>query len=275
MRNIAGLTTTIWVRQLLYERFQKEFQEAKTNKKYLILPEELKRLKKDQASLMRRFKFNTQAKFLVSFAQGVIWQKGYRKDVEYHGFYCYEPLFRELAKRKGISDWHDVSFLFPWEVEEFIRNDTPSSDELKERRKFSVFVVSRKRIDISIGSEAKALSEKLQGLEDFSGIKEVKGQVAYRGLVRGKVKIIQTPADIPKMEKGDVLISQATSPDLLAAMKLAGAIVTNTGGLICHAAITSRELKIPCVVGTAKATLVFKDGDIVEVDAEKGIVRIL
>lgn len=56
-------------------------------------------------------------------------------------------------------------------------------------------------------------------------------------------------------------------------MRKAGAIVTNTGGLICHAAITSRELKIPCVVGTATATLVFKDGDRVEVDATSGVVR--
>ena len=58
-------------------------------------------------------------------------------------------------------------------------------------------------------------------------------------------------------------------------MKKAGAIVTNTGGLICHAAITSRELKIPCIVGTAKATMVFKDGDMVEVDANRGIVRLV
>jgi len=56
-------------------------------------------------------------------------------------------------------------------------------------------------------------------------------------------------------------------------MKKAAAIVTNTGGLICHAAITSRELRIPCVVGTATATLIFKDGDLVEVNATEGIVR--
>jgi len=76
-----------------------------------------------------------------------------------------------------------------------------------------------------------------------------------------------------KVEKGDILVSQATSPDLLPAMRKAGAMVTNTGGLICHAAITSRELKIPCIVGTKNATYIFKDGDRVEVDATKGIVR--
>lgn len=256
-----------------WEKFQKELAEAKAENKHLNLLQELAILKKEQSALMQGLKFNARAKFLVTLAQGVIWQKGYRKDVQYHGFYCYEPLFRELAKRKGIADWHDVSFLFPWEIEDFIKDTKPGPSELRERRRFSIFVVSKEGNSVSIGTEAKDFSEKLKGLEDFSGIKEVKGQVAYRGFVKGKVKIIQTPADIPKMQKGDVLISQATSPDLLAAMKLAGAIVTNTGGLICHAAITSRELKIPCVVGSAKATLVFKDGDLVEVDAEKGVVR--
>ena len=75
------------------------------------------------------------------------------------------------------------------------------------------------------------------------------------------------------MKTGDILLSQATSPDLLPVMKKAAAIVTNTGGLICHAAIISREMRIPCIVGTGNATLIFKDGDIVEVDANKGIVR--
>ena len=68
-------------------------------------------------------------------------------------------------------------------------------------------------------------------------------------------------------------MEKVNSPDLIPAMKQAAAIVTNTGGLICHAAITSRELKIPCIIGTGNATLIFKDGDLVEVDAQKGMIR--
>jgi len=77
------------------------------------------------------------------------------------------------------------------------------------------------------------------------------------------------------MRKGDIIISQATSPDLISAMEKASAIVTNTGGLICHAAIIARELQIPCIVGTIHATRVFKDGDLVEVDAFKGVVTLV
>lgn len=75
------------------------------------------------------------------------------------------------------------------------------------------------------------------------------------------------------MKDGDVLISTATTPSIVSAMKKAAAIVTDEGGLTCHAAIVSRELKIPCIIGTKIATKVFKDGDRVEVDATKGIVR--
>lgn len=66
-----------------------------------------------------------------------------------------------------------------------------------------------------------------------------------------------------------------TLPDLLPAMKKASAFVTDEGGVMCHAAIIARELKKPCIIGTRIATQFLKDGDLVEVDAEKGIVKIL
>lgn len=256
-----------------FDQFRHELKDAKKNNKHLNLPKHLRVLKEKQEQFMSKLKFSQRSRFLIALAQHVIWQKGYRKDVQYHGFYCYEGLLRELARRKKVSDWQTLSFLFPWEVEGYIRSNKPTIAELEQRRKFSVFILTRAGNSVMIGKKAKMFAKKLGSLENFANITEVKGQVAYAGLVRGKVKIIQTPSDIAKMNKGDILMSQATSPDLLPAMKKAGAIVTNTGGLICHAAITSRELKIPCIVGTAKATLVFKDGDLVEVDANKGIVR--
>ena len=76
-----------------------------------------------------------------------------------------------------------------------------------------------------------------------------------------------------KFKRGDILVSPATNPNILPVMKIAAAIITDEGGITCHAAIVSREFKIPCVVGTKIATKVLKDGDLVEVDAEKGVVR--
>ena len=76
-----------------------------------------------------------------------------------------------------------------------------------------------------------------------------------------------------KMNQGDILVSAATNPNLMPAIRQAAAIITDEGGLTCHAAIVSRELEIPCLVGTKIATKVLKDGDKVEVDAERGVVK--
>ena len=95
------------------------------------------------------------------------------------------------------------------------------------------------------------------------------------GKATGKVRIIIRPGDMHKMSKGDILVSIATDPDIVSAMKKAAAIVTEQGGVTSHAAIVSRELNIPCVIGTKIATKVLKDGDLIEVDASKGIIKIL
>ncbi len=76
-----------------------------------------------------------------------------------------------------------------------------------------------------------------------------------------------------KMDEGDLLVSHMTDPEIVPAMKKAAAIVTDMGGITCHAAIVSRELGIPCVIGTKIATKVLRDGDLAEVDANKGIIR--
>ena len=75
------------------------------------------------------------------------------------------------------------------------------------------------------------------------------------------------------MKKGDILVAVTTHPDYVPAMQKAAAIVTEEGGILSHAAIVSREIRIPCIVGTKQVTKVLKDGDLIEVDANKGIVR--
>ncbi len=80
---------------------------------------------------------------------------------------------------------------------------------------------------------------------------------------------------INNVKAGDIIVAPMTLPDILPAMKKAAAFVTDEGGILCHAAIMSREMKKPCIIGTKIATKVLKDGDLVEVDAKKGVVRII
>ena len=79
--------------------------------------------------------------------------------------------------------------------------------------------------------------------------------------------------DNAKVLRGDILIAVMTFPNFIPAMEKAAAFVTDEGGILCHAAIVSREMRKPCIIATKHATKVFKDNDLVEVDAEKGIVR--
>lgn len=98
---------------------------------------------------------------------------------------------------------------------------------------------------------------------------------ASSGRVRGFVTIVNIPKDMEKMREGNILVSMATSPDLMPAIKKAAAIVTDAGGITCHAAIVSRELGTPCVIGTKIATKVLHNGDTVDVDATHGKVTII
>lgn len=111
--------------------------------------------------------------------------------------------------------------------------------------------------------------------EEVAGIKEVKGSVAYKGIVKGRVRIIHGFADMSSFLDGEILVTEMTNPDYLPIMKKAVAIVTDEGGMTCHAAIVARELKKPCVVGTKIATKILRDGDMVEVDADSGVVKII
>lgn len=99
-----------------------------------------------------------------------------------------------------------------------------------------------------------------------------KGLPASPGLGRGKVKLIKDISEINLVEEGDILVTEMTNPDMVPAMRKAAGVVTDEGGRTCHAAIVSRELQIPCIVGAKNATKVLKTGMQVTVDATRGVV---
>lgn len=106
-------------------------------------------------------------------------------------------------------------------------------------------------------------------------VREITGRVANPGIVRGTARVLLSSTELARVQVGDILVTAMTTPDFVPAMKVAAAIVTDEGGIICHAAIVSRELGKPCIIGTKIATKVLKDGDMVEVDATSGVVRII
>jgi phosphohistidine swiveling domain-containing protein len=122
------------------------------------------------------------------------------------------------------------------------------------------------------GSQAKEIFDNLVKTLNRG---ELKGLVANQGVIRGPVKIVEVRDDFKKVRKGDIIVATMTRPEYIPIMKMAGGIVTNEGGITCHAAIVSRELNIPCIIGTQIATEVLQDGEVVEVDANHGIINII
>ena len=107
-------------------------------------------------------------------------------------------------------------------------------------------------------------------------ISELKGMTGNRGKIVGRARIIlDAKKDEYKLQSGDILVTSMTRPEFLPLMNKAVAFVTDEGGITCHAAIVAREMNKPCIISTKIATQVFKDGDLVEVDADNGVVRII
>lgn len=233
-----------------------------------------KQLIKEQQRLEKILKLNQEEKYLFWLARQFSFIKNYRKDVLYRSYYENDFLIKEIGRRLSLS-LKQVKHILPQEMPEALLNKKYDSALLNQRMKYSVLTF-RPKLTVYVGSKAKEIiknSAKVSALKTSAN--KLTGQSAYPGKVKGQVRIINLPAEMKDFKKGEILVSDKTNPNLIPAMKKAAAIITNAGGLTCHAAIVSRELKIPCIVGTIFATAVLKNNQKVEVDADRGVVKIL
>ena len=107
-------------------------------------------------------------------------------------------------------------------------------------------------------------------IKEIKGDPILKGLAASPGIASGKIKIIENLDDLDKIQKGDILVTKMTNPDMVVTMQKSAAIITDEGGLTAHAAIVSREMGIPCIVGTGEATTKLKDNEIITVNGFSG-----
>lgn len=99
-----------------------------------------------------------------------------------------------------------------------------------------------------------------------------RGRTAMHGCEQGTVRVVMDPQDSDHIVNGEILVTPMTDPESVPAMKRATAVVTDRGGMLCHAAIVCREMKKPCIVGTTNATKVLKNGMLVRVCATRGLI---
>lgn len=179
-----------------------------------------------------------------------------------------------LAHLKEIVGWITVSKEKQVEVAallsaSFAQDLICGYFETTSSQEYGLWFVDYNRI---LGTMYRGFKPDLNKNTNKEGI--LQGHGASPGKIIGRVRII--PVNLAKnaiLSRGEILVTQMTTPDFVPLMKEAGAIITDLGGVLTHAAIVSRELGIPCVTGTRDATLKLKEGDMIEVDADNGVIR--
>ena len=191
------------------------------------------------------------------------------------------PLVKDRARELGFSDPERAPEVMTWR--ELSRGADVGTfearlEEVDAGRRF-VFQALGDRERVRFVSETGYLLMRLAGRREIvppDDPDRISGQAAWPGFHRGRARVILSsdPAGVVFAD-GDVLVSIQSSPNLMPLLRHAGAIVTDEGGVACHAGIICRELKIPTIIGTGRATSTIHDGDMVEVDATEQLVRIV
>lgn len=179
--------------------------------------------------------------------------------------------FAKLLAPKTKYDYTLLLCLTKEEMKDHLQGgELPQQSELVERDKRAALIHNAKSYQLFVGKGVNRIEKIVHTAHDQT---EIKGVTAFAGKVSGIARIVNDPQKVTVFDPGDILVSGATRPDFLPLMHKAAAFVTDAGGILSHAAITAREMKKPCVIGTRIATKVLKDGDMVEVDANKGVVK--
>lgn len=248
------------------------------NKELKELVNSPKILQKKQRELINKLHLNTQEIFLFSTAREFTYLKGLRMEVLFGLCAAWSKALDEISIRLKI----DKKLLYYASMMELnstlLGQHNLNKEVLKDRSKFCVWVANTESTqNILAGKEAKEFLKTVKFKEDkkIDKVLVIHGTVASVGYAKGKVRIVNKTSEINKVEEGDVLVSVATHPGLLPAMKKACAFVTDAGGITSHAAIVAREMGKPCIIGTKIATKVLKDGDMVELDTKRGDIKII
>lgn len=273
-----------WIENSYYPKEPLSAQYFKSKIKTLLksenvenkLKEEINRTKHNhlqKQALFKKLKVSSNLKKIIHYVEiFTAWQDDRKSNVFIVNHFLF-LILREIGQRVGLSPW-EMYYTTDHELPEILFQKKFDRRRLRLRRKEGcLFINTPRGIYLAEGREAKKY-RKIFWRVSNKKITEIKGVSASPGLVTGKVRVILDLSDYKKFKSGEILVTNNTTPDFVPIMKKAAAIITEQGGITTHAAIVSRELGVPCIIGTKIATKVLKDGDLVEVDANKGIIKI-
>ncbi|WP_066305638.1 PEP-utilizing enzyme [Bacillus sp. FJAT-29814] len=192
--------------------------------------------------------------------------------------YFLKNVGRTLVRYRVITAEEDIFYLFLDDLLEVLQ-EPKALHELVGQNKNRMKEYKKRKPEPFFGTQsnlpADPVIERIFGLlPNVPGekAKSFKGNAASAGIYSGKVKVITGQEDFSKLNKGDILVCKTTAPSWTVLFPIAGALITDAGGILAHASIIAREYRLPAVVGTKVATTLLKDGDLVTVDGKDGIV---
>lgn len=215
----------------------------------------------------------------ITLLQEYIVLRTYRKNAICQAHFYHLPLLWEVANRLSLTK-QGVRLL---SYEELIKGlagkiSTNKLQRLARNRAkgWAVLMWQGKATTVTGARKIVQAMEQYQ-IVPLSQIVEkvLKGNTACRGKVVGKVRVIHKLSEIGMVQPGDILVAKMTTPDYMMAINRCAGIITDEGGITCHAAIVSREFGIPCLIATHNATKLLKDNDLIELDATNGIARVI
>jgi len=223
--------------------------------------------------MFKRLKLSNLAKKLLQLLADFVNLQDKRKAAVFVTNNVVLRAFQKILDYKGIKDPRERNIILQSALPFWITDKKPK-ELIKLSKKAAQGCLQTVYRRLLLGEKAnKKFDEIIKAMGE--GLKELKGYSASLGRTKGKVKTINKVSDFSKFNTGDILVTSMTRPEMMPIMKRAAAFITDEGGITCHAAIVSRELGIPCIIGTKIATKVLRDGQLVEVDANKGIVKII
>lgn len=270
-----------WTREQWIELFRENLlAEKRPKEKLQKLYDDFEELNRQSKEAIEELQPPDDVRHAIESLSELIAQRDRTKGYFTKLLLSHHRLLGEVARRMG-AEKTDMLFYSYQEINDYFADGSKLSDqELQDRKEHGYgIVIKHGELELVTGKDNiqhlidnEGISEPFEKLSSMS---EFMGLAASRGIIKGKARVLEDAGRLSELQEGEILVTYMTTIEFTPAFRKAGGVVTDEGGMSSHAAIISREFKIPCVVGTKVATRVLQTGDEIEVDGDKGVVTVI
>lgn len=265
------------------EYYEKEII-ASSKKSWRLLKKQIDKIngqvlqiKINQKKIINKYKFDSQLIRLLDIQQKLYTMTDERKKIQFKIHHVYHLILERLEKQHSLT-LQELKYLETGEVAKMVKTQAFATYKKIAigRIKNSIFSITENGKIIHFEATPKTGKKLFNFVLNTENVREFSGQIANtagKKIIVGKARVISNSRQIYTMKKGEILVTAMTTPDFVQAMKVAKGIITDEGGITSHAAIVSREMGIPCIIGTKIATQILKNGDLVELNTSTGIIK--